>query len=258
MPLLRSAVPPSTGTILTAITARRSAAFSSASVSSAPSRYFSAIRRRCRRSPRPGARGPRPPRRPARRAPVGDLGLVLELAGEVQRLLGQQVDHALEGVLAADRQLDRHRVGAQALLDLGDDAVERRADAVELVDEHQPRDVELVGLVPHRLGLRLDAADRAEHHDRAVENAQERSTSIVKSTWPGVSIRWISCLRHSNVVAAAVMVMPRSRSCSIQSIWVSPSWTSPTLWILPEWKRNRSDTVVLPASMWATTPMLRT
>ena len=86
----------------------------------------------------------------------------------------------------------------------------------------------------------------------------ERSTSIVKSTWPGVSIRWISCFFHSNVVAAAVIVIPRSRSCSIQSISVSPSWTSPTLWILPAWNRNRSDTVVLPASMWATTPRLRT
>jgi hypothetical protein len=62
----------------------------------------------------------------------------------------------------------------------------------------------------------------------------ERSTSIVKSTCPGVSIRWISCFFHSNVVAAAVIVIPRSRSCAIQSISVSPSWTSPTLWILPE------------------------
>src|SRR5206468_2818294 len=86
----------------------------------------------------------------------------------------------------------------------------------------------------------------------------ERSTSIVKSTWPGVSIRWISCFFHSNVVAAAVIVIPRSRSCSIQSISVSPSWTSPTLWIFPEWNKKRSDTVVLPASMWATTPRLRT
>jgi hypothetical protein len=101
-----------------------------------------------------------------------NLGLGVELAGEVQRLLGQQIDHALEGVLAADRELDRHRVGAQALLDLGDDVVERRADAVELVDEGQAGDMELVGLVPHRLGLRLDPADRAEHHDRAVEDPQ--------------------------------------------------------------------------------------
>ena len=56
---------------------------------------------------------------------------------------------------------------------------------------------------------------------------------MVKSTWPGVSIRWISWFFHSMVVAAAVMVMPRSRSCGIQSIWASPSWTSPILWMRP-------------------------
>ena len=86
----------------------------------------------------------------------------------------------------------------------------------------------------------------------------ERSTSIVKSTCPGVSIRWMSWLRQAMLVAAAVMVMPRSRSCGIQSICASPSWTSPILWMRPEWNRKRSVTVVLPASMWATMPMLRT
>ena len=30
------------------------------------------------------------------------------------------------------------------------------------------------------------------------------------------------------LAAAAVIVMPRSFSCGIQSIWDSPSWTSPT------------------------------
>ena len=34
---------------------------------------------------------------------------------------------------------------------------------------------------------------------------------------------------HWQVVAADVIVMPRSRSCAIQSIWAVPSWTSPIL-----------------------------
>ena len=68
----------------------------------------------------------------------------------------------------------------------------------------------------------------------------------------------MSWLRQAKLVAAAVMVMPRSRSCGIQSICASPSWTSPILWMRPEWNRKRSVTVVLPASMWATMPMLRT
>ena len=68
----------------------------------------------------------------------------------------------------------------------------------------------------------------------------------------------MSWLRQAKLVAAAVMVMPRSRSCGIQSICASPSWTSPILWMRPEWNRKRSLTVVLPASMCATMPMFRT
>ncbi len=68
----------------------------------------------------------------------------------------------------------------------------------------------------------------------------ERSTSMVKSTWPGVSMMLMRCSGklpsipfQKQVVAADVMVMPRSRSCSIQSITVAPSCTSPILWETP-------------------------
>ncbi|EKE00519.1 MAG: hypothetical protein ACD_21C00335G0001 [uncultured bacterium] len=64
----------------------------------------------------------------------------------------------------------------------------------------------------------------------------ERSTSIVKSTCPGVSMILIRCSGYClliplqrHVVAADVIVMPRSRSCSIQSMTVVPSCTSPIL-----------------------------
>ena len=53
-----------------------------------------------------------------------------------------------------------------------DAAEEVGADAVHLVDEADARHVVLVGLAPHRLGLRLDAGDGVEHRDRAVEDAQ--------------------------------------------------------------------------------------
>jgi hypothetical protein len=39
--------------------------------------------------------------------------------------------------------------------------------------------------------------------------------------------------RQKQVVAADVMVMPRSCSCSIQSIVAVPSWTSPSLYETP-------------------------
>ncbi len=62
---------------------------------------------------------------------------------------------------------------------------------------------------------------------------KERSTSIVKSTWPGVSMMLMRCSTpervQKQVVAADVMVMPRSCSCSIQSIVAVPSCTSPIL-----------------------------
>ena len=52
---------------------------------------------------------------------------------------------------------------------------------------------------------------------------KERSTSIVKSTCPGVSMMLIACPFQGQEVAAAVIVIPLSRSCFIQSITVSPS-----------------------------------
>ena len=60
-----------------------------------------------------------------------------------------------------------------------------------------------------------------------------RSTSTVKSTCPGVSIMLIRKSRHSAVVAADVIVIPRSCSCAIQSMTAAPSWTSPILWVRP-------------------------
>ncbi len=56
-----------------------------------------------------------------------------------------------------------------------------------------------------------------------------RSTSTVKSTCPGVSMMLIRWSPQNAVVAAAVMVIPRSCSWGIQSIVAAPSWTSPIL-----------------------------
>jgi hypothetical protein len=65
-----------------------------------------------------------------------------------------------------------------------------------------------------------------------------RSTSMVKSTWPGVSMMFTRCPMplygpsngiQKQFVAAEVMVMPRSCSWTIQSIVAAPSWTSPIL-----------------------------
>ena len=52
---------------------------------------------------------------------------------------------------------------------------------------------------------------------------KDLSTSIVKSTCPGVSIMLTLCSLQKQVVAAEVIVIPLSCSCSIQSIVAAPS-----------------------------------
>ena len=62
---------------------------------------------------------------------------------------------------------------------------------------------------------------------------RERSTSTVKSTCPGVSMMLIMLPFQMQVVAALMMVMPRSFSSSMKSIVAEPSWVSPSLWVRP-------------------------
>ena len=87
------------------------------------------------------------------------------------RALVDQVHEAAEGALRADRDGDGDGVGAQFLLDLGDDA-EVGARAVHLVDERDAGHGVFLGLAPDGLRLRLDAADGAEEANRAVEHAE--------------------------------------------------------------------------------------
>src|SRR3954470_454928 len=106
---------------------------------------------------------------------VGDLDdveLLAELVAVHDRLHPDEVHDAAEVALGPDRQLDRDGVGAEAVDHRLDRLVEVGADAVHLVDERDARDVVLVGLAPDGLGLGLDAGDRVEQRDGAVEDAQ--------------------------------------------------------------------------------------
>ena len=94
----------------------------------------------------------------------------LVLVGD--RLHLDQVDHAAELVLAADRKLNRDGIAAELRLDLMERLLEVGADAVHLVDEADARNAVLVRLTPHRLRLRLHAGHGVEDRDRAVEHAQ--------------------------------------------------------------------------------------
>ena len=117
-------------------------------------------------------------------APV--LGVGLELGGDLDGLVA--LAHRRRPRRAPSSGAGRRRpgsslsapigscasatVGVEPVLDHVDAAEEVGADAVHLVDEAHPRHVVLVGLPPHGLGLGLDAGDRVEDRDRAVEHAQ--------------------------------------------------------------------------------------
>ena len=152
-----------------------------------------------------------------------------------------QVDHAGEVLFGADRHHDRHRVGLQAHLHLVVDLEEVRAGAVHLVDEREARHLVLVGLAPDGFRLRLHAAHGAVHHARAVEHAHraldfDREVDVARGVDDVDAVLRDSCRAmpfQKQVVAADVIVMPRSCSCSIQSMVAAPSCTSPILWFTP-------------------------
>lgn len=94
------------------------------------------------------------------------------LGGPDQRLHPDEVDHALEVGLGADRQLHDQRLGTQPVRDHVNAAVELGARTVELVHEADTRNAIAVRLTPHRLGLRLHTGDAIEHGHGTVEHAQ--------------------------------------------------------------------------------------
>ncbi len=106
------------------------------------------------------------------RRDLARLRYVVSVAREEDCLLLHQVDHAVEVGLDAPWYLDRHRPRVEPLGDHVDCAPEVGACAVHLVDEADARHVVAVGLAPDRLRLRLNACNRVEHHDAAVQYAQ--------------------------------------------------------------------------------------
>ncbi len=118
-----------------------------------------------------------------------DLGVRLELLGDLddgrsgrglvplhvlpdEPLHLDQVHDAPEGLLLADRDLEREGLRVERLVHVLQDLGEVGADPVELVDEDEARDVVAVRLLPDRLGLGLHALDSGDDDDRSVEHAE--------------------------------------------------------------------------------------
>ena len=83
-----------------------------------------------------------------------------------------EIDHAFERVLDADRELQWNRLHAETLHQVADAGEEVCANLVHLVCEDDPRNLVLVGLAPDGFRLRLDALVPVENRNGAVENAQ--------------------------------------------------------------------------------------
>ena len=103
---------------------------------------------------------------------LGDLPVGAQLIDVDDGVHLDEVDDAGELALLADGHLQGDGIRAQAVDHHLEAAEEVGADAVHLVDEGDARDAVLVGLAPHGLGLRLDAAHAAEQRDGAVQHAK--------------------------------------------------------------------------------------
>ena len=166
------------------------------------------------------------------------VGHALLVSLEVPRGHGHEVDDAPEAILGSHGDLSGDGVRIETVAHGLDGMEEVRADAVVLVDEGDTRNAVTLGLTPNGLGLRLHACDGVEDGDGAVENAQRALDLSGEVHVAGVSMIWKRYSLPSaappgyfqkHVVAAAVMVTPRSCSWTIQSMVAAPSWTSPIL-----------------------------
>ena len=107
------------------------------------------------------------------------LGGNLDLIGHLAEIILvddgihlHEVNDALELILCADRQLNRHRVRIETLAHHLHDVEEIRARDVHLVDVRHARDIVTLCLTPDRLRLRLNTAAGGQHGDRAIQHAQ--------------------------------------------------------------------------------------
>ena len=100
----------------------------------------------------------------------------LGLARAVARVLvGDHVQHvhdAAEVLLAADRDRDRDAARRELLLDRLERSGEVGAVAVEVVDEHDARLLELVTAAPEPRGHDLDARHARDREERALHDTQ--------------------------------------------------------------------------------------
>jgi hypothetical protein len=106
---------------------------------------------------------------------VGDRDLARVVAAVAVVFVGlhvDEVDHATDLVLGADRDLGGHDVRAEGTLQGLEGAEEVGTLAVEHVHEDHPGEVELLGALPQARGVDLDAHHGVDHEDRRLADPQ--------------------------------------------------------------------------------------
>ena len=122
---------------------------------------------------------------------LGITEVLAIVAVEIDGLHVEEVDDALELVLEPDGNREEDRVEAELFGELRLHLERVGSGTVAFVDEGEPGYVIALELAVHGYRLGLDARYGAEHEYGPVEDTQTRSTSMVKSTWPGMSMRLI-------------------------------------------------------------------
>ena len=102
------------------------------------------------------------------------LSLAAAVALEAVSLEPDEVDHADEVLLGADRQLHRQDLATEGLLEAFETASEVRPVTIHLVEMQNDRQLELGRGFPDLLGVDLGAGDGAHADDRGVGDAQRR------------------------------------------------------------------------------------
>lgn len=135
----------------------------------------------------------------------------------------EKIDNTCESILFTDRQLHSQRIGMKTVFHGLHRTQEICADRIHLVDERDTRYMVMVSLSPNSFRLGLHTVFRTEYSDRSVKYAEGTFYFYCEIYVPGVSMILTRYPFQWQVVAAEVIVMPRSCSCSIQSMVAAPS-----------------------------------
>jgi len=173
---------------------------------------------------------------------------------EAGKILAGLIKHRRGHTVAANgvkhREFELILVGAkidEQVVDLVQDFLRPGIGAVDLVDHDQNGQARVQGFLEHEPGLGQRALGGVHQQHRAVDHGQGALHFPAKSAWPGVSTILIFTPFQRTEQFLAAMVIPRSRSRSMESITRSSmAWLSRNT---PDCRNMTSTRVVLP---WST------